>query len=118
MIKKIATYIVGTAAVVSACYGGFKVFDTITDNQEDMMESINHINVEQQFMAEDIVSIQDTLLEFEKEHKAQGDEIRNLGWAIRNIENFTPEQMEEILDRTFKSNPVSYRGEVEFIPVE
>ena len=117
MIKKIATYIIGTAAVFSACYGVFKAFDTVQDNQEDIMESINHINVEQQFMAEDITNIQDTLTEFEKEHKAQGDDIKNLGWAIRNIENFTPEQMEEILSRTFNSSPTVYRGEVEFTPI-
>ena len=118
MIKKIATYIIGTAAVFTAVYGVFAAVDTITDNQEDMIERMDHFSVEQTFMAEDITNIQDTLEQFETEHKAQGEDIKNLGWAIRNIENFTPEQMEEILDRTFKSNPISYRGEVEFIPIE
>jgi len=118
MIKKIATYIIGTAAVFSAVWGMFRAFDTVQDNQEDMIESIEHINVEQQFQAEDLAEIKDTLWKLEAEHKAQGANIESLGWAIKNLDNFTPEQMEEILDRTLRNNPTAYRGSVEIIPID
>ncbi len=106
MIKKIATYIIGTAGVVGACFGLFKAVDMITDNQADMMESIEYINVEQQFMSEDIDNIQDTQDDFAAEYKEQGEDIKTLYWAIRNQDNFTPQQLREIIDEMLNHSPV------------
>jgi len=87
-------------------------------NIEDIKETVLYINTEQTFMADDIIGLQegqqkieDTLKKqdakmdaFQGEQTAHHDAIDNLGWAISNQDNFTPEQMEDILDRMLKKN--------------
>jgi len=67
--------------------------------------------VEQAMMAEDIISIKDSVKGLEQkldivvgEQENHHDAIENLGWAIKNQSQFTPEQMEDILDRILKKN--------------
>ena len=95
-------------------------FDAQTDNKDAMFDSIAEVkqmveynNIEIGFLAERQEAFQDTLEKFENEHKKQGENIESLGWAIRNIENFTPEQMEEILNRELKKN-VSLRPDLDY----
>lgn len=106
-LLNIGKYIVAVGTIAGAAL----FFDARTDksleNDKIMMEAMEHISIEQQFMAEDILNLQDTLDEFEEEQKRQSDNIESLGWAIGNIDNFTPEQMEEILNRELKKNSVN-----------
>jgi len=87
-------------------------------NIEDIKETVLYINTEQTFMADDIIGLQegqqkieDTLKKqdakmdaIQGEQTAHHDAIDNLGWAISNQDNFTPEQMENILDKLLKKN--------------
>ncbi len=94
-------------------------FDKQTEDLEDIKITVDYINTEQSFLAEDIQGIHDTLENFEVEHKKRGEQIESLGWAIRNINNFTPEQLEEVLNREFERDRVYNRtSELEFIPIE
>ncbi len=94
-------------------------FDKQTEDLEDIKTTVDYINTEQGFLAEDVQEIHDTLTKFEAEHRQQGEQIKSLGWAIRNINNFTPEQLEEILNREFERDRVYNRtSELETIPIE
>jgi hypothetical protein len=110
-VLNIAKYITGIVGAIGVLYGAFKLYDNLQDGQDDILETVEHINIEQSLMSEDIEGIKDTLERFEdkqdgiaKEIEAHHDAIENLGWAITNQGNFTPEQLEEILDRMLKKN--------------
>lgn len=51
-----------------------------------------------------VKTIQDTLDEFEAEHKAQGKQIESLAWGLNHIEQFTPDQFEDIMNEMLKKN--------------
>ena len=94
-------------------------FDKQTGDLEDIKEIVEYNNIEIGLLAERQEGFQDTLESFEAEHKEQGDKIESLGWALRNIDNFTPEQLEEILNREFaRDREYNRSSEIMFIPVE
>jgi len=118
-ILNIAKYIVAVSAIAGAAlfFDDFK--DASRERDEAMLEAVEHINIEQQFMAEDIMGIKDTLEEFESEHRAQGEQIKSLAWGLKNVERFTPEDFEEIMNEMLNKRTVpSYSGSVEFIPID
>jgi len=104
--------VIGAVATIGGSALWFDAkFDTSTDKQEEVLELVEYINIEQQLMAEDITGIKDSVKGLENkldivqgEQEVHHEAIDNLGWAIRNQDNFTPEQMEEILDRMIKKN--------------
>jgi len=86
-------------------------FDTSTEENKEVLEMVEYINIEQQMMAEDITDIKDSVKRLDnkmdvvtEEQEVHHEAIDNLGWAIRNQSEFTPEQMEDILDRMLKKN--------------
>lgn len=96
-------------------------FDAQNNNAEDVKQMIEYVSVEQSMMAEDILNIQDTLDKFEAEHHKQGEEIQSITWILRNQENFTSEQLENIIDEMLQKNtprPYAMESELEYIPIE
>ena len=79
-------------------------FDGMKDDIVDIKDDVEMISIEQTWIAEDIAGIRDTLMEYEKEHKKQGQDIETLTWGLNNHENFTPEQFEEVMDELLKKN--------------
>ena len=122
-MKKLLFDIAKVITAVATIGGGALWFDAKFDKQNETLNDIKleveYVSADQALMSEDIANIQDTLHKFGEEHLRQGDNIRALGWAIRNKENFTPEQLEELLNREFQRNRVYNRAsELEFIPIE
>jgi len=104
MFWTILKYFGISAGTIGILFGVFVFFDNMQDDISDVQKTVDHINVEQSFMAEDIIHIQDTLLSFEKEHKKQGANIKSIEWGLRKHESFTPEQFEEIMEELLKKN--------------
>ena len=110
--------------------------DASGEKLDEIQQNVEHINVEQQFMAEDILAIKDTLEDFEAEHKKQGAQIKSIVWGINHMDQFSPEDFEEIMDEMLKKKRLGedipgvakgvddipkykpYRGEVVFIPLD
>lgn len=95
------------AGSISVLYGVFLYFDNMNDDISDIKETVDYINIEQTWIAKDITAIQDTLAEFESEHKKQGADIKSISWGLKNHENFTPDQFEEIMEELLKKNTSS-----------
>lgn len=119
MLKKIATYIIGTAGVFGAVWGVYSAVDKITDNQDDIIEMQEEASAERQFIMEDLSSIHDTLDRQANNDEELKDGIETLEWAIRNIHTFSENQLEEILNREFARDREYNRiGDVQFLPIE
>lgn len=114
MIKtiQIVWFFVGMVIVVAgASFAAFKWSDGITDGQEEIMETVEHINIEQAFLSEDIAGINDTLIKLDNKFeslkeadKIQSASIERLAWMIENKEQFTPDQWKIIMDEYLKKN--------------
>jgi predicted nuclease with TOPRIM domain len=114
MIKtiQIVWFFVGMVIVVAgASFAAFKWSDGITDGQEEIMETVEHINVEQAFFAEDLAEVMDTVhgldrkFETLQDHQVkQGKAMKRLVWMIEHKEQFTPEQWKIIMDEYLKKN--------------
>ena len=86
-------------------------FDNQNDNNDAVLDSIAEVkklaefnNIELGFQAEAIQGIQDTLEDFEAEHKKQGAQIKALSWGINHMNQFSPEDFEEIMNEMLKKN--------------
>lgn len=135
LIINIAKVISAIAVIGGAALWFDARFDNQADSNEAMIDSLevvkrdisyNSIHLSQ--IDADIQGIQDTLDDFEREHKAQGQKINSLVWGVKNIERFTPEDFEDVIDEMLRRNgevkPMTlpeplgvYRGDVEFIPI-
>ena len=95
----------GISVTAATAIGGTVLFFAGMKNEiVEVKETVDHINIEQGWMAEDIQSIRDTITQFEKEHRKQGKDIETLRWGLEQHENFTPEQFEEIMNELLKKN--------------
>jgi wyosine [tRNA(Phe)-imidazoG37] synthetase (radical SAM superfamily) len=81
-----------------------EAFDSVLVTLEAVKDATWYNNVQITELSEDVQGIQDTLDEFEQEHRAQGQQINTLAWGLRNIQQFTPEQFEKVLDEMLKKN--------------
>jgi len=108
-ILNIAKYISAVVVIGSAALWLDARFDNQVDSNEAMIDSLevvkrdisyNSIHLSQ--IDEDLQGIQDTLEDLEDMQHKQTQHIESLGWAIQNIDNFTPEQLKEILNRELK----------------
>jgi hypothetical protein len=122
----IAKYISAVAVIAGAALWFNAKFETavdtssaVIDSLEVIKEEILYINAEQAMMSEQIQGVQDTLDDFEAEHKKQSAQIKSLVWGMKNIERFTPEDFEEIMNEMLNKKAVPvYSGSVEFIPID
>jgi len=89
---------------LGSLYLVFTFFDGIRDDVKTIKTDVEMISVEQTWMAEGIAGIEDTLVEYKKEHEIQGQKINSISWGLRNHQNFTPEQFEEIMEELLKKN--------------
>jgi len=99
------------AGSLGILYGVFTFFDnmqddivSVKDDISEVQETVDYINIEQGWIAEDIGNIKDTLISFEEQHKSQGQNIKSIAWGLRNHQNFTPEQFEDIMEELLKKN--------------
>lgn len=101
-LLNIAQYIGAIATIGGAALWFDAKFDASHENDKIMMDSISelrqeilYVNTEQMFMAEDIYNIKDEI-----EKNSEG--VNHLIWIERNRKQFTPEQMETLLDEWLK----------------
>lgn len=76
----------------------------IMDNQADLKQDIEHISTEQSAQSERIDGLYDTLAGFEAEHLEQGKDIRSITWILEHQEQFSTEELKEIMDEMLKKN--------------
>ena len=88
-------------------------FDSSNDKLEEIQTTVDYNSAELSMLGESVNNIEDTLLKLETEHKAQGAQIKSLAWGLKNLEQFTPEQFEEIMDEMLKRE-----SNIVFIPIE
>ena len=107
-IFNIAKYIGTIAGACAVIWGAYSMFDNIRDSQEDIIEKVEYINIEQTFMAEDISNINDTLKNMEDKIDDNSESLSDLYRAgkfyLDNQEQYTKEQLEQIMDEILKKN--------------
>jgi len=123
-ISKLSSNATVQVVVSVAIIGGAILTTNYLINRSDskkldsINETVTHINIEQSFQAEAVAELkegQDDLVDSVKRLESKMDVIQveqdvhhkainDLGWAISNRDEFTPDQMEEILDRMLKKN--------------
>jgi len=110
-ILTIAKYIVAVSVIGGAALWFNAKFETAVDSSEAVIDSLEVIkrdvyynSVELSQLNESVQGIQDTLDDFEIEHKKQGQQIKSLVWGLNHIDQFTPEDFEEIMEEMLKKN--------------
>jgi len=110
-LLNIAKYLSAIGVIATAALWLDARFDNQADSNEAMIDSLeivkrdisyNSIHLSQ--IDADIQGIQDTLDDFENEHKKQGEQINTIVWGIKNQDHFTPEDFEGIIDEMLKKN--------------
>jgi virulence-associated protein VapD len=81
-----------------------KNFDRVFDSIADIKQTVEYINIEQSMMSGQIYGIQDSLDDIVKAQETQSKQIQTLAWGVKNIERFTPEDFEDIMDEMLKKN--------------
>ena len=79
-------------------------FDASSDKLDNIQEMLDYNSIELSMQSEQIQQIQDTLEDFEAEHKKQGSQIKSLVWGMNHKDQFSPEDFEEIMDEMLKKN--------------
>ena len=133
IILNIAKYIGAIATIAGAALWFDARFDAQVDNNKDVFDSIAEVkmmvlntNEQNSALLYDVEGMDNTLLEFEREHKRQGEQINTIVWGLKNLDRFTPDDFEDIIDEMLKKQYVdsinavmrSYKGEVVFEIVE
>jgi len=110
-ILNIGKYIVAVAAIAGAAlfFDDFK--DTSRERDEQILEIVEYNSTR-------IQDLQDTLGNFEREHREQGKQIKSLAWGLNHIEQFTPEDFEDIMNEMLNKQNGYSSGEVVFIPIQ
>ena len=107
-LLNISKYITGIVGSIAIMYGAFRMYDNIIDNQAEQQQTLEYINTEQTFMADDILDIKDTVLGIERKvdgnTKKLGDLERAGKFYLKNQEKYTTEQLQEIMDEILKKN--------------
>ena len=89
-------------------------FDRVFDTLAVMNQNIEYLSIENSSQDEQLQGIHDTLLKIDKDNESQGQSIRALTWAIQNQEDFTPDQLREIMDEMLKKNYVMEKWDLEW----
>jgi hypothetical protein len=136
VILDIAKYIGAIATIGGAALWFDAQFDRAKENQHAVLDSlaginetIEYINLEQSWMSADIEDLHDTINNVYRavEHNTRAN--NNLYWLFRNQENYTREQLDQILEELLEeqesdasvdseAEPYRHNGEVEFIPLD
>ena len=104
-----------------------RVFDSIAD----VKQMVEYVNIEQSMMSENIQRNTDTLKKIAQDNEQQSKDIHSLTWALRNQDQFTPDQMRDIIDELLKrtetlrpdpitlppSSALTREHQIEFIPI-
>ena len=101
ILGKIAAVLV--PVVVAALWFDAK-FDDQKASADELKESIEYISVEQQFMAEDLAGIHDSLANMERDNTAQTENIKSLTWVVKNRSKYDQAQLDAIMDEMLKKN--------------
>ena len=79
-------------------------FDASGEKLNEIQQTVDYNSIELSMQSEQIQQIQDTLEDFESEHKKQGAQIKALSWGINHMNQFSPEDFEEIMNEMLKKN--------------
>ena len=79
-------------------------FDNSNDKLEEIQTTVDYNSIELSMLGESVNNIEDTLLKFEDEHRAQGEQIKSLAWGLNHIEQFEPQDFEDIMNEMLKKN--------------
>ena len=101
-------------------------FERVFDSIAEVKDMVSYDNEKIIQVSGDVQSMQGTLKNFEGEHKRQGEQINTIVWGLKNLDRFTPDDFEDIIDEMLKKQYVdsinavmrSYKGEVVFEIVE
>ena len=77
-------------------------FDNSNDKLEEIQTTVDYNSIELSMLGESVNNIEDTLLKFEDEHRAQGEQIKSLAWGLNHIEQFDPQDFEDIMNEMLK----------------
>lgn len=115
-----ASKVLGALGVIAGAALWFDgKFDAAEENDKEVLEMVEYNNMQISDLSNDVQGLHDTLERQEGTLENLAKQSQSLGWAIRNINNFTPEQLQEILNREFTRNRVYNRtSELEAIPIE
>jgi len=104
IILDIAKVIGAVATIAGAALWFDARFDKSAEDLKEIKQTVDYINVEQSWMAEDLESIHDTLARIERMQVRQSERQKSIVWILRNQEDFTPDQLRDIMDEMLKKN--------------
>lgn len=87
-------------------------FDSSSDKLDNIQQMVDYNSIELSMQSEQIQQIQDTLEDIEKAQEANKAKIKSLTWGVKNIERFSPDDFEEIMNEMLKKN-----SELDFSPI-
>ena len=107
-ILKLIGQIVGAITAVAVIGGAAIYAYQFREGQEEILETVEYINTEQTFMADDIMEIKDSLDDITDHQEAQDQHMRDMAVAaefyIKNQRVMTEKSMEEALSAILKKN--------------
>ena len=117
------------AGSVGTLFGIFRYLDNISDDVADVKEMTEYNNMQINDVSNQIYDLQDTAEDIRDEQIKQGYRMDNLTWIVRNRNNYTQDQLEELMDMMMERSSVTapstiptpvptHRGEVVFIPLD
>lgn len=118
--------VISVAVIGAVMFGGEWLLNRKdSKNIDHLVETVGHINVEQQFLSEDMARQEEAQEEFKSDiadikeevegltgsvlrvratQKEQKDDLKDVVTLFRDQDKFTPEQMEYLLDQWLKKN--------------
>ena len=111
IILNIAKYISAVAVIGGAALWFDAKFDNNADSNKAIMDTlavmrqdIQYNSVELSQLNESVWGIKDTLEDIEDMQGTQNDKIESVVWGLKHINQFTPQQFEDILNEMLKKN--------------
>jgi hypothetical protein len=135
-IAKIPGIVVGC---IGALYTVFSfALNPLKDDMLDTKEMVNYNNMQIEGVSQQMFVLQDTAEDIKERQIEQGNQINNLSWIVRHRNDYTEEQLEDLMDLMMRRSLLvvpreeevseshsssvrdvpHYRGEVEFIAID
>jgi len=94
-IVKIPGIVVGCVVTL---YGVFAFFDGLKDDISDTKDMVEYNNMQINDVSQQLYELQDTAEDIRERQIEQCNKLNNLTWIVRHRNEYTEEQLEELMD--------------------
>ena len=101
LILKYIGYVAGFTVIVGGVY---MAYDNIVDNQEDMRGSVGVISEDVEGLKDTNGRVERKIDGLQEKVDAQDDVLDEFGYLLKKRNDYTDEQIEDLIDRALKKN--------------